>query len=100
MREILIPFVPRVTSPEGAEYRIRIVGHERADGIWEGVIEFHRDDTRLVTGVETTQPDAESLEKWAGSLKTMYFEAALRRARRPGSRRSAAHAAQLPDHGV
>ena len=90
MREILIPFTSSVTSPTGEQFRVRIIGHERADGIWEGVIEFHCDAIRLVTGTETTQPNADALETWACQLSRPYYEAALCRARRPGTRRSAA----------
>jgi hypothetical protein len=91
MREIIIPFNATVKATDGIPHRVRVIGHERADGIWEGVIEFVRDGSRLITGIETTQTNADALEYWATGLQPVYFEAALRRARRPGTRRSLAH---------
>jgi hypothetical protein len=87
MREIMIPFASKVNASDGNAYEVRAIGHERADGIWEGVIDFQHDTTRLVTGVETTQANADALEYWATGLSALYLEGALRRARRPLSRR-------------
>jgi hypothetical protein len=81
MREIIIPFLSTVTT-DSDEYQVRAVGNQRADGIWEGHIEFHSDSgDRLVTGLETTQTDASALEEWASSLARIYVDSALRRAR-------------------
>jgi hypothetical protein len=82
MREIIIPFTATVN-----EFSVRVIGHERCDGIWEGVIDFQRDSTRLITGVETTQTSADALEYWATGLQPIYLEGALRRTHRPGMRR-------------
>ena len=87
MREMVIPYAYIVSSPDGSSYRARIIGHERADGIWEGVIEFSREKTRLITRVETTQPNAGALEYWATGLEAAYVESALTRARQVGDRR-------------
>ncbi|HSP35440.1 MAG TPA: hypothetical protein VLU46_14090 [Thermoanaerobaculia bacterium] len=87
MREIIIPFVPRVTGEDGTRYRVRVLGHQRADGIWEGQLEYSHDGLRLLTGVETTQFTNEALEQWATTLDPIYVLRALSRARRPGSRR-------------
>jgi len=87
MREIMIPFASKVNASDGNAYEVRAIGHERADGIWEGVIDFQHDATRLVTGVETTQANADALEYWATGLSALYLEGALRRARGPLSRR-------------
>jgi len=87
MREIIIPFMPRVFGDDGLRYRVRVIGHERADGIWEGQIEYSHDGIRLVTGIETTQFTNEALEQWATTLDPIYVQRALSRARRPGSRR-------------
>jgi hypothetical protein len=87
MKEIIIPFIPRVTGDDGTPYRVRVIGHERADGIWEGQLEFSHDGIRLVTGMETTRMTNEELEHWAGTLDPIYVQRALSRARRPGSRR-------------
>jgi hypothetical protein len=89
MREIIIPLPSSIV--EGVSHRVRVIGHERADGIWEGVIEYLHEGTRLVTGVETTQTNADALEYWASGLERFYIDSALRRARRPGTRRSEAH---------
>ena len=81
MREISIPFTMTATT-DSVEYRVRAVGNRRADGIWEGHIEFHAPTgERLVTGMETTQPDADSLQHWASALEQVYIDSALRRAR-------------------
>ncbi len=88
MREIIVPFALPVQSTTGARYIVRVIGHERADGIWEGVIEFQHEGSRLVTGVETMQSNAGEIEFWATGLKPVYVDEALRRARRPGTRRS------------
>lgn len=87
MREIIIPFVPRVIGDDGVRYRVRVIGHQRADGIWEGHLEFSHDGRRLVTAVETTQFTNESLERWATTLDPIYVQHALSRAHRPGIRR-------------
>ena len=80
MREMVIPYAYIVSSPDGSAYRARVIGHERADGIWEGVIEFSRDKTRLITKIETTQANAGALEYWAMGLEEVYVENALTRA--------------------
>jgi hypothetical protein len=90
MREMIIPFTSSVRSADGVQFQICIIGHERADGIWEGVLEFRAGETRRVTGVETTQPNATSLELWAADLTPLYYADALRRARKPGKRRRSA----------
>lgn len=81
MREIIVPYAYIVSSPDGSAYRARVIGHERADGIWEGVIEFASNRRRLITRVETTQPNAGALEYWATGLEDVYVENALTRAR-------------------
>jgi hypothetical protein len=88
MREISVPYSSSVTSADGTAYDVRMIGHERCDGIWEGVIEFRNSTTRLSTGVETTQSNADAIEYWATGLERIYLEGALRRARRPGTRRN------------
>ncbi len=100
MREIIIPFSPRVIGSDGTHHRVRVIGHERADGTWEGQIEFSHDGSRLVTGVETTQFTNEALEQWAITLDPVYVQRALTRARRPGSRRAGLLQAKLDEHRV
>ena len=68
-------------------YMVRIYGEERADGTWEGWIEFHPTDESkpvLRTGQETSQPNRTAVEYWALGLEPIYFEGALARAQ--GSR--------------
>ena len=40
MREIIIPFVSKVVDSEDIPFRVRVIGQERADGVWEGRVEF------------------------------------------------------------
>ena len=82
MREVIIPFMPRATGEDGVRYRVRVIGHERADGVWEGQIEFSTDGARIVSGVETTQLTNEALEQWATALDPMYVRNALSRAQK------------------
>ena len=88
MREIIIPFVPSVIGDDGQRYRVRVIGHQRADGTWEGQIEFSHDGIRLITGVETIQFTNEALEQWATRLDPISVHGALSRAHRPAPRRS------------
>jgi hypothetical protein len=95
MRQTIIPFASVVTSSE-LEYRGSAVGRERADGIWEGNLVFESPSgDRLVSGLETTQPNAPALEKWAAKLEHVYLEGALRRARtRRAARAGVMHSAE------
>lgn len=64
-------------------YVVWICGQERADGTWEGWLEFHPTGPSqevLVTGQETTQPNLAALEYWADGLEPVYLEGALARA--------------------
>jgi hypothetical protein len=75
---------PRSISIEGdgAIWVPSIHGEERADGIWEGWIEFRSIDgteTRT-TDRETTQPNSHALEYWASGLEPVYYEGAFARA--------------------
>lgn len=65
----------------GAVYVPRIYGDERADGMWEGWIEFHpiAGGTVRATDRETTQPNRSALEYWATGLEPIYFEGAFTR---------------------
>jgi hypothetical protein len=47
MREIIIPFIPRVTGDDGVRCRVQVIGREREDGSWEVQIEFSDDGKRL-----------------------------------------------------
>jgi hypothetical protein len=72
---------------DGTEYLVRVCGAPRADGIWEGWIDFLAIGADIVrrTDIETTQSDREDLAYWASGLEGTYFEGAFRRARKvPG----------------
>lgn len=68
-------------------YAVRALGFQRADGTWEGWLEFSPVSgvgPVLTTGQETSQPDLKALEYWAGGLEPVYLEGALERAARRG----------------
>ncbi|HET7585110.1 MAG TPA: hypothetical protein VFK13_09385 [Gemmatimonadaceae bacterium] len=67
----------------GIEYEARIYGARRVDDTWTGWIEFHPLQGPALlrrTGEETTQPDRDALEYWAGGLDRVYLESAYDRA--------------------
>ena len=66
---------------DGALYVPRIYGQQRADGTWEGWIEFYPtgDGVVRVTDRETTQPNRAALEYWATGLEPIYYEGAFTR---------------------
>ena len=75
----------------GATYTAWICGAERADGTWEGWLEFQPTNAlqpAFITGQETSQPNRAALEYWAGGLEPIYLDGALARAqgRLPGGR--------------
>ena len=93
MREVIIPFSSTVADASGKEFRVRVIGNERADGIWEGRIEFSSESgARFSTGSETTQPNQTDLEYWATGLEKIYLEGALERAVRRNRRRGGSEA--------
>jgi hypothetical protein len=67
---------------EGTLWVPLVYGRERADGTWEGWVEFRAVDGGLAraTDRETTQSNREALEYWAGGLEPVYFEGAFARA--------------------
>jgi hypothetical protein len=80
MTEVLIEFENTIDK-EGASYLARAMGSERADGMWEGWIEFEGPGgMRLTTDRETTQPNHHTLKYWATGLTYAYLEGALARA--------------------
>ncbi len=88
MAQTLVQFETPVARTDGALYQARACGHELADGLWEGWIEFTSAATGEVvrTVRETTQPNLTDLSYWATGLSTVYLEGALARifaARRP-----------------
>jgi hypothetical protein len=73
-----------VRSADGKRYRAASYGERRRDGTWSGWIEFVPADgpqgIPLRTEQETSQPDRQAVEYWAGGLEPIYLEGALRRA--------------------
>lgn len=68
---------------EAAPYAPQTFGEQRADGTWEGWIEFHPltpTGVAVLTERETTQPNLEALAYWASGLEPIYFEGAFERA--------------------
>src|SRR5215469_2747411 len=64
-------------------YIVHVCGQERANGNWEGWIEFHPTDASqpiLSTERETSQPNRTALEYWADGLEPIYLDGALARA--------------------
>lgn len=63
-------------------YSAAVWGAPRADGLWEGCIEFVSADglVRLRTARETVQSSADALGYWARGLEAVYLDGALARA--------------------
>ncbi len=84
MPELILETAYVVESASGAQYRAQVHGQPRADGTWEGWIEFTRtsDQTPVLrTDRETTQATRAALVYWASGLEPVYYEGALTRAR-------------------
>ena len=81
MAELIQTYSEVVRDSRGEEFVASAHGRERADGTWEGWIEFRAPsgDARR-TGRETTQPDREALRYWASGLEPVYLEGAFSRA--------------------
>ena len=71
-----------LVSSATTTYAVHVCGQERADGTWEGWLEFQPSGTGpiLSTGPETSQPNRAALEYWADGLEPVYLEGALARA--------------------
>ena len=80
MAELIQSYFDFTGDPPGAGYAAHVMGEERADGTWEGWIEFAgwAGEVRR-TGRETTQPNREALRYWASGLAPTYLEGALAR---------------------
>ena len=82
---VLIHEHPTRVTNDGATYTARIYGTERADGTWEGWLEFYPTGNNkpvLRTQLETSQPNRATVEYWALGLEPIYLEGALARAQR------------------
>jgi hypothetical protein len=81
MAELIQTYAEVVRDSRGEEFVASAHGGERADGTWEGWIEFRSPsgDVRR-TGRETTQPDRDALRYWASGLEPLYLDGAFARA--------------------
>jgi hypothetical protein len=63
-------------------YAAEVWGEQRADGLWEGWVEFVPTDGGPVlnTDRETSQSNLQALTYWATGLQPIYLEGALARA--------------------
>jgi hypothetical protein len=80
---MLVREYPIIVTVSHKDYRVHICGLERADGTWEGWLEFHplgRGFSRS-TGQETSQPNLTALEYWADGLEPVYLDGAFGRAK-------------------
>jgi len=80
---MLIRKHPNTVTSGRAVYAVHVCGDERADGTWEGWIEFHPidlDHPILSTERETSQPNRAALEYWADGLEPVYLDGAFARA--------------------
>lgn len=70
---------------DGRTYIAQACGRERADGAWEGWLEFVPDDGSVVlrSQRETTQSNLAALEYWASGLTQIYLVGALERTLTP-----------------
>ncbi len=82
MRELIHRHSTAVRGDDGRMYEAYIFGQRRGDGTWIGWLEFVPvgGGYALRTGSETSQPDRDALEYWAGGLEPAYLDGALTRA--------------------
>lgn len=82
MRELIHRHSTQVRTDAGVVYEALVYGEPRVDGSWIGWLEFLPLTAGRVlrTDRETSQPDREALEYWAGGLEPLYLEGAFERA--------------------
>jgi hypothetical protein len=81
MAELIQTYAEVVRDEGGEEYTAHAYGEARADGNWEGWIEFHSTLGAVRrTNRETTQPDRDALAYWASGLEPIYLDGAFARA--------------------
>jgi hypothetical protein len=85
MAEVIREFATQLRGNDGRSYAVQATGRERADGLWEGWLEFLPigDGEPVSTARETTQPNRKDLLYWAGGLTDPYLDGALARALTP-----------------
>lgn len=82
MRELIHRHSAHVRTRSGVLYEALVYGEPRPDGTWIGWLEFlpMTGGRVLRTGRETSQPNRDALEYWAGGLEPLYLEGAVERA--------------------
>lgn len=81
MAELIQTYAEVVRDAQGSAYTVHACGEPRADGNWEGWLEFRSAaGTMRRTGRETTQPNREALAYWASGLEPIYLDGAFARA--------------------
>jgi hypothetical protein len=80
--ETLVEYPSSLVGDDGQVYIARACGRMRSDGLWEGWLEFEREDGEVAvhTTRETTQPNRTDIGYWATGLTPVYLEGAFRRA--------------------
>lgn len=80
--ETLVEYPSSLIGEDGKVYLARACGRRRTDGLWEGWLEFQREDREVAirTTRETTQPNHTDLAYWASGLTAVYLEGAFQRA--------------------
>ena len=81
MAELIQTYTEVIRDSRGEEFVAHAYGEERADGTWEGWLEFRSasGDARR-TERETTQPNRDALRYWASGLEPLYLDGAFARA--------------------
>ena len=90
---LVLEFAEPLLDPvEGTLYVARAYGRARADGTWEGWIEFVDAGAAVVlrTEQETTQSNQEGVAYWASGLEPAYLEGAFARARKDAAQHHSA----------
>ena len=83
MGELIHTYSTPIRTSDGERFVARAYGAQRADGTWEGWLEFVPvAATRpiLRTERETTQPNRKAVEYWSEGLEPVYLEGAFARA--------------------
>jgi hypothetical protein len=85
MAEVFVEFSDVLPGANGVSYQARACGAPRADGLWEGWIEFVPVDgsETLRSARETTQPNERDTAYWASGLTFAYLEGSLDRTLSP-----------------
>jgi hypothetical protein len=82
MAELIHTYTHRVRGADGTRYRVHAYGERNDLGTWNGWLVFVPEGgvSELRTDRETTQPERDDLEYWAGGIEPVYLDGALERA--------------------